>query len=186
MVRDAAAPLAECPVAVDRRDPAFCRLPLDIPERVVALCFDDEVALGSRLEPHDEVGVVVIRTARDLMRHSTIAMTGDVYACTVRGTMNVAVRKMPSWAAQRNEPAHATGTLDSSHSALPLCLARRDTLHSASVRDGSRNLQTDEGAQSLRKTGTCDASPRTAAQENAGRFTPHSLPPRGFEPLSPA
>ena len=55
---------------------------------------------------------VDIRTAKDLMRHSTIAMTGDLYACTMRGSQTDAVERLPDLSKPLQERAQATGTAD--------------------------------------------------------------------------
>ncbi len=98
---------------------------------------------------------VDVRTAKDLMRHATINMTADVHACTLCGSLNEAIKRLPDLSTPQTEQLRATG---------------------------SENAD----LQPTKKTGTYDAPLRTSMHENAGCFQPAKLPPRGFEPLSPA
>jgi len=48
---------------------------------------------------------VDLRTAKELMRHATVNMTADVYACTLRGSLNDAVKRLrPVHATERTAP----------------------------------------------------------------------------------
>jgi len=128
---------------------------------------------------------VDVRTAKELMRHATINMTADVYACTLRGSLNEAVKKLPDWSAPPREAIQATGT-ETADPRLALCLALPCTEPCNSVQCRASEQQSDHEAQPTKKTGTYDAPVGTAAQEKAGRLRPAKTPPRGFEPLSPA
>ena len=52
---------------------------------------------------------VDVRTAKELMRHATINMTADVYACTLRGSLNEAVKRLPDLSTVQTEQLRATG-----------------------------------------------------------------------------
>ncbi|MCH8914117.1 MAG: tyrosine-type recombinase/integrase [Planctomycetes bacterium] len=127
---------------------------------------------------------VDVRTAKDLMRHSTIAMTADVYACTMRGSQNEAVKRLPSLATAGREKARATGTYDVNN-VLPDCLP---DLHAATCiplhRVASSVLSGDTSDNPI-NTGVFDESRCVAMQENAARPNPQKPPPRGIEPLLP-
>ena len=97
---------------------------------------------------------MLLRSGVDV-RHATINMTADVYACALCGSLNEAVKRLPDLSTPQTEQLRATG---------------------------SENAD----LQPMKKTGTYDAPLRTSAHENAGCFQPAKLPPRGFEPLSPA
>jgi len=105
------------------------------PENVVVMLRQDLKAAG--IDYRDDAGRVAdfhalrttfasqlvrsgvdIRTAKDLMRHSTIAMTGDVYACTLRGTLHDAIARLPDFDASELQEQRATGTDDMLHSML--------------------------------------------------------------------
>jgi len=125
---------------------------------------------------------VDVRTAKELMRHSTIAMTADVYACTFRGSLGEAVKRLPDLTRPWTERAKATGT----DSVLPLCLPENRTDPRISVRGGSHGIADDAGAQRTGNTGTYGDSERVAAQGSAASDPLEKPPPRGIEPLLPA
>ncbi len=126
---------------------------------------------------------VDVRTAKDLMRHSTIAMTADVYACTMRGSMSEAVNKLPNLSTPTIEQLRATGT-ENADSVLALCLARDGTKQLTAVRGGAINHRNDDDSQPLKKTGTYGDSTGMNANGGALRAAAANLPPRGLEPLS--
>jgi len=126
---------------------------------------------------------VDVRTAKELMRHATINMTADVYACTFRESLDNAVRKLPSLAGCGLEQLRATGT---DENVLPECLPFSCAQPLNSVRDGATPTPMGGDPQPMKKTGTYDAPVGNAAHENAGCLQPALSPPRGFEPLSPA
>ncbi|MCH7591182.1 MAG: site-specific integrase [Planctomycetes bacterium] len=123
---------------------------------------------------------VDVRTAKDLMRHSTIAMTGDVYACTFRGTMSEAVQRLPSFAPSAGEQAKATGT----DSVLPDSLPEKRTIPLKGVRGSAPQPESTDEAQPLGKTGTYGDCERIKTQGGASSTAPPKPPPRGLEPLS--
>jgi len=125
---------------------------------------------------------VDVRTAKELMRHATINMTADVYACTLRGSLNEAVKRLPDLSTPRNEQLRATGT---DENVLPECLPFSCAQPLNSVRDGATPTPMGDDPQPMKKTGTYDAPVGTNAHENAGCLQPAILPPRGVEPLSP-
>ena len=126
---------------------------------------------------------VDVRTAKELMRHATINMTADVYACTLRGSLHEGLKRLPSFSLPSREAMKATGTDDAAAD-----LVRRLALPCAQQvkpdQRGSTQHDSDAGAQPTKKTGTYDAPLRTSAHENAGRSRPAITPPRGLEPLS--
>jgi len=128
---------------------------------------------------------VDIRTAKELMRHATIAMTADVYACTLRGSLADAVGRLPDLSTPMRETAVATGTDDADPDSA-FCLARRGAFHSKAVRSGTMNTANIGEPQPLRKTGTYDATGRDTVHGVAPDIRSVNSPPRGFEPLSPA
>ncbi len=123
---------------------------------------------------------VDVRTAKDLMRHSTIAMTADVYACTMRGSQHEAVERLPDLSDPDLHELRATGT----EKVLAPCLARNgaDPLN-ATQRDARQPYDSD-GAQRSVKTGTYDACERVDVLGSEGHDTLQKPPPRGLEPLS--
>ncbi len=125
---------------------------------------------------------VDVRTAKDLMRHSTIAMTGDVYACTFRGTMAEAVRNLPELSRPSADRERATGT----DSVLASCLALDGADPLKSVRGGASSPANRPDAQAPRKLGKTGDSSRVPMHVGAGRDPSEKLPPRGIEPLLPA
>jgi len=126
---------------------------------------------------------VDLRTAKELMRHATVNMTADVYACTFRESLDNAVRKLPSLAGCGLEQLRATGT---DENVLPECLPFSCAQPLNGVRGDATDAATGDDSQATKKTGTYDAPLRTSAHENAGCLQPAKPPPRGFEPLSPA
>ncbi len=126
---------------------------------------------------------VDLRTAKELMRHATVNMTADVYACTFRESMENAVGRMPSFSGCEVEQLRATGT---DENVLPECLPFSCARPLNGMRGGATRGPIDDDPQPMKKTGTYDAPVGTNAHENPGRFRPAISPPRGFEPLSPA
>ncbi len=126
---------------------------------------------------------VDVRTAKDLMRHSTIAMTADVYACTMRGSQADAVRRLPDLSPREDEQLRATGTDDS---VLASCLAPKRTGRRNGVRRVARKDTNPEDPQTLAATDTYDASRRAKVKDGASGTPPLKPPPRGIEPLLPA
>ena len=127
---------------------------------------------------------VDVRTAKDLMRHSTIAMTADVYACTMRGSQADAVERLPDLSKLPQERARATGT-DNADPDLALCLARKSAEPCNSVRDEARHASDTTDPQPIVDTMTYGDSECVKAHCGAGRDTAEKPPPRGLEPLSP-
>lgn len=144
--------------------PVATVFPMPRPETVVVMLRADLEAEG--IPYRDDVGRVVdfhalrvtfaslllragvdVRTAKDLMRHSTIAMTADVYACTMRGSQSDAVKRLPDLSAPDRQIARATGT-DDADSDLALCLCvpapehaeRCATMHATHAAPVIRNL----------------------------------------------
>ena len=126
---------------------------------------------------------VDLRTAKELMRHATVNMTADVYACTFRESLDDAVTRLPSFSTPEPEQPRATGT---DENVLPVCLPFSCAQPFPAGQHGATDCHSTDDAQPTRKTGTYDAPVGTSARENAGRLRPAILPPRGFEPLSPA
>ena len=125
---------------------------------------------------------VDVRTAKDLMRHSTIAMTADVYACTMRGSQADAVQRLPDLSCTDSEQFRATGT----ENVLASCLARECTDPRKTVRHDAENRPEPDTSQTLAPTGTYGACERTKTKDGASRTPPFAPPPRGIEPLLPA
>ena len=122
-----------------------------------------------------------VRTAKDLMRHSTIAMTADVYAVTMRGSLNDAVNRLPNFSEPLPEQLRATGTENGDPR-----LARKCTNRRAAVRGRAINARASANPQGVENLGIYAESERVTAQGRASLATTTTLPPRGFEPLSPA
>ena len=120
--------------------------------------------------------------AEHLMQHSTITMTADVYACTMRGSQYEAVKRLPDLSVADVEAARATGT----ENVLAPCLARNDAEPLNSTQDGARQPGDGADAQPMLKTGTYGDSERVPLHGSAGRDTLQKPPPRGIEPLLPA
>lgn len=172
------------------------------PEKVVVMFRADLAAAG--IDYVDEAGRVAdfhslrksfatmlvragvdIRTARDLMRHSTIAMTADVYAVRVRGADADAVANLPDFGVPVATEARATGTT-CLPSCLPDCLPGRGAHAGAPVQADSHHGDYDTGMQDQ-----VDASDIDENDDEEGLFcsvgaVDEKPPPRGFEPLSPA
>ncbi len=124
---------------------------------------------------------VDVRTAKELMRHSTIGMTDDVYACTFRGSLAEAVKRLPDLTRPLTERVKATGT----DSVLPLCLPENRALTGNSMHGAAPEHDDPADAQPPAKTGTYDDSERAVTQGSARNNHLDKLPPRGLEPLSP-
>jgi len=124
---------------------------------------------------------VDVRTARDLMRHSTIAMTADVYAVTMRGSMNEAVGRLPDFTVQRNEELRATG---SDQNVLARSLARRRTRQAIPLRGHALQGPAPVETQPLLATGTYGACQGMAPNGSERSDRLDNAPPRGLEPLS--
>ena len=92
---------------------------------------------------------VDVRTAKELMRHSTIAMTADVYACTFRGSLSAAVKQLPEFSRPSSEHAKATGTESVSAS----CLARKRAGAHKAVRGSAARRSQQPGHKSLQDQG---------------------------------
>jgi len=180
------------------KHPAACAFRLPRPENIVQMLRGDLKAAG--IPYRDDVGRVAdfhslrvtfatillrsgvdVRTPKELMRHATINMTADVYACTLRGSLNEAVKRLPDLSTPQTEQLRATGT---EHADPRLALPCAQPLNG--VRGDATGAATGDGSQPTKKTGTHDAPVGTNAHENAGRRQPAISPPRGFEPLSPA
>jgi len=123
---------------------------------------------------------VDVRTAKELMRHSTIAMTGDVYACTFRGTMTEAVGRLPRLAPKVTQRARATGTGPD----LPDNMPESRSLTANTVPGDAPTADPREDAQTPRKTGTYGDCTGIEMRQSAACATPQNAPPRGLEPLS--
>jgi integrase len=127
---------------------------------------------------------VDVRTAKELMRHSTIALTADVYAVTMRGSLAEAVSRLPSFApavasangteGETAQSAVSTGGQtggqtggNSTPDSVLRCAQGRDFAHAKSH-------------ESTEKSAT-KHHPRREKRDSAQRS--EKLPPRGFEPL---
>jgi len=127
---------------------------------------------------------VDVRTAKDLMRHSTIAMTADVYACTMRGSQADAVKRLPDLSVSTREAARATGT-DDADPDLALCLARKRAEPFKTAHNDALDTSHADDSQRSVNTGTYVDSERLELQVGAACAHPSEPPPRGLEPLSP-
>lgn len=108
---------------------------------------------------------VDIRTARDLMRHSTIALTADVYACTFRASEREAVARLPDLATGPHiETARRTGT---DNSVLASCLALDRTDPGNSVHDGARS----KGSLARRENPPSDGKSRDSRPKQGPKDT---------------
>lgn len=125
---------------------------------------------------------VDIRTAKELMRHATINMTADVYACTFRDSQQNAVARLPEFSAPAAQPAQATGT-DDPHLARHLVF--QGTKHRNSSRRRAPRTGSEPNRQYAKKTGTYSANECIGVHPNAISASNSPLPPRGVEPLSP-
>ncbi|MBI5865340.1 MAG: tyrosine-type recombinase/integrase [Planctomycetes bacterium] len=128
---------------------------------------------------------VDVRTAKELMRHSSITLTADVYAVTMRGSLADAVSRLPSFAAVA---ASANGT-----DGQPV---KTDGV-SAGGRTGGRtggNRAPNRRSRFAHVRDSRDAEPRRNAGNSSAKRDPmrgksgtattgETLPPRGFEPL---
>lgn len=124
---------------------------------------------------------VDIRTAKDLMGHATIAMTADVYACTMRGSMTEAMRRLPDFTTPAANEQRATGTDDS---CLASCLAFQGTPQGATVHFGA---PCEVDARELQPIGVSENYGESSRMKTPGEAlcSPGLLPPpRGVEPLS--
>jgi len=128
---------------------------------------------------------VDVRTAKELMRHATINMTADVYACTLRGSLSEAVKRLPDLSTPQTEQLRATGT-ENADSVLALCLALRGAIHNIVVQQPAIRTADDSDSQPLAMTGTYGDCGRMKMNGDALRTTCEKAPPRGFEPLLPA
>ena len=126
---------------------------------------------------------VDVRTAKELMRHSTIAMTADVYACTLRGSEREAVKQLPSLATAGREAARATGT-HGAENVLPVCLPDLRAATCIPLHRGASSGPSGVTSDNPINAGVFDESRCVALQESAGRATSQEPPPRGLEPLS--
>ncbi len=193
---------AEFRAFLGQKHPAAQVFRLPRPEKIVVMLRADLTAAG--IPYRDSAGRVAdfhsfrvtfatlllrsgvdVRTAKELMRHATINMTADVYACTLRGSLHEGVKRLPSFSTLTTEAVKATGTNDAAAD-LVRRLALPCAQQSKTDQLGSTRHDLDNGAQPTKKTGTYDAPLRTPAHGNAGRSGPALIPPRGFEPLSPA
>ncbi|MBI3835858.1 MAG: site-specific integrase [Planctomycetes bacterium] len=126
---------------------------------------------------------VDVRTAKELMRHSTIAMTADVYACTFRETLHDAVRKLPSLAGNESQRMRAVvgGEKNLPENLPDLCARPCSTVQRRSMDRGRAS-----SSQPITIIGGYDESKCNPTNEHVACATLEKLPPRGFEPLSPA
>jgi len=182
------------------KHPAACVFRLPRPENLVQVLRGDLKAAG--IPCRDDLGRVAdfhslrvtfatmllrsgvdVRTAKELMRHATINMTADVYACTLRGALNEAVKRLPDLSTPQSEQLRATGT-ENANPRLALCLALPCAQQLTGVRGDTTPTPIEGDSQPMKKTGTYDAQVGASAHENAGRLQPAISPPRGLEPLS--
>jgi len=135
-------------------------------------------------------GGVDIRTAKDLMRHSTIGMTADVYAVSVRGADSEAVESLPDFGAATAGELQATGTGKNVGFCLPNSLPKSlPKLHArggAAMQRHARNRRAPEDSQVY-----CESADSVVSDDrelvSVGECQAYGTPPpRGFEPLSPA
>ena len=135
---------------------------------------------------------VDVRTARDLMRHSTIQMTADVYACRVKGADADAIERLPDLTP--HVAAVATGTDDEAavtrqntdelsggptggNTGTRRCTTvQRDARHRPHERKSEASINTKDMRKKDCRTTPCDNYTTVSV----------SAPPRGVEPLSPA
>jgi len=122
---------------------------------------------------------VDVRTAKELMRHSSIVLTADVYACTFRGALGDAVKRLPDLIGPEPQTTRMTGTYATS--SMPVSMPVFGACSGRSVPFGASTAATGDSAQAV-----ADTEPtRTAAPGAEPSAAVLSLPPRGFEPLSP-
>ena len=119
-----------------------------------------------------------VRTAKEPMRHATIAMTADVYAVTYPGLLTDAVKRLPDLSSLQTQPFRGTDPNDAPD-VLALCLARRHTLHSASVRDGSTNPPSRRRCANPQVYGRLTMLRRAHPRKNMRGVTPGKQYPQG-------
>jgi hypothetical protein len=85
-------------------------------------------------------GNVHPKTDRELLRHSSIGLTMDVYGHTLHGGLASALDGLPDLSHWEQPPQRATGTLDATadrDSVLASCLARSGTEPSRTTQRGA-------------------------------------------------
>jgi integrase len=130
---------------------------------------------------------VDVKTAQELLGHSTPQMTLGVYAKVLRGSRENAIRGLPDFAAARQAVA-ATGTDDAhcTKQSAPHChenCTKSGARPGAAVRRQSRR---SSPAASAALPTTCVKNGGSIGEYRGGRLSPDKTPPTGFEPVSRA
>lgn len=132
---------------------------------------------------------VDIRTAKALMRHSSITLTADVYAVTMRGSESEAVSRLPDFGAAAQKLA-ATGTDNLTPAIASNSTGVRTGGNKALVRafpfrsvcDSARDSA--DAPDAVSHAGNCGFSAFPDALATRGT-TKKETPPTGVEPVSP-
>ncbi len=121
---------------------------------------------------------VDVRTAKELMRHSSITMTADVYAVTLRGSLAEAVSRLPNMTASEVEAVAANGTDGA------VCAGGKTGGNSA-PKGSSRfaHIRETAKAEPLRNVGKTSEKRDSEREISSELQEQKTLPPRGFEPL---
>ena len=128
---------------------------------------------------------VDVKTAQELLGHSTPTMTLNVYAKTLRGSHRNAISRMPTFGGPRPMQGRATGTYDTPITASET--AQNGVQSGAlSVRDGAHKVASNAPPQRSVSVGNTIASACTGVHEGARAQSVEETPPTGFEPVSPA
>jgi len=123
---------------------------------------------------------VDVRTAKELMRHSSIVLTADVYACTFRGALGDAVKRLPDLTDPEPQTTRMTGTYATT--SMPVSMPVFGARSGYSVPSGSLGAVGHDDAQ----TAAGIEPTRTAAPGAEPSATVLSLTPTGIEPVLPA
>ncbi len=131
---------------------------------------------------------VNVKTAQELLGHSTPTMTLGVYAKVLRGSHEDAIRRLPSCDRPDREAGRATGTDDTTPGRLPTVVKTaqdRDQDYAPSVRDGARQRGKGDAARPDASNSHDNDLQRTALHGNALRSREREMTPTGFEPVLP-
>lgn len=162
----------------------------EIPYSDAAGCVADFHSLRASFATMLVHGGTDINTAKDLMRHSTIGMTADIYAKKVRRADAVAVEALPDFAVATAEALRATGTGENVGfclpNSLPKSLPKPCTNRGAAIHRHAQVERAPEDSQVY-----CESADSVVSDDrelvSVGECQTHGTPPpRGFEPLSPA
>ncbi|MBI5863676.1 MAG: site-specific integrase [Planctomycetes bacterium] len=172
------------------------------PEKVVILLRGDLAAAG--LKYKDAAGRVVdfhslrkafaslllasgvdVRTAKELMRHSSITLTADVYAVTMRGSLTDAVSRLPSFALPAAQANGTDGSAVASGANAPIC-AGGQTGGNGAPNGASRfaHVRETRAADPLRIAGKSSAKRDETLGNSIGAARGERIPPREVESLS--